>query len=181
MCTFDVSDRPAHSDCLPLANSIGVLFQIVDDYRNFDNYADMKGFCDDLSEGKFSFPIIQAFAADPSNPFLLSILKQKSKDHGLKAQARDYMTSVGAFDRTRRHIKSLESETVVMLEDIKVQTDQEGCEACVVLRSIRDSHSLRLSGNYIRALVLSRINWIISLRLLRLVRVADMLGHELTG
>jgi geranylgeranyl diphosphate synthase type 3 len=133
---MDKSDTPAHSDCLPLVDSIGVLFQIVDDYRNFDDYADTKGFCDDLSEGKFSFPVIQAFAADPSNPFLLSILKQKSKDHGLKVQARDYMASVGAFDRTRQHIKSLESRTFAILEKIKVQTDQQGCEACVALRSV---------------------------------------------
>jgi geranylgeranyl diphosphate synthase type 3 len=113
-----------------------VLFQIVDDYRNFDDYTDTKGFCDDLSEGKFSFPVIQAFAADPSNPFLLSILKQKSKDRGLKVQARDYMASVGAFDRTRRHIKSLESKTFAMLEEIKVQTDQEGSKSCAALRTV---------------------------------------------
>jgi geranylgeranyl diphosphate synthase type 3 len=67
------------ADCTPLVNSIGVLFQVMDTYRNFDNYADHKGFSDDLSESRFSFTIIQATAADPPNPFLLGILRQGRK------------------------------------------------------------------------------------------------------
>jgi hypothetical protein len=57
------------ADCTPLVNSIGVLFQVMDTYRNFDNYADHKGFS----------AIIQATAADPPKPFLLSILRQGRK------------------------------------------------------------------------------------------------------
>jgi hypothetical protein len=47
----------------------------MDNYRNFDNYADHKGSGDDLSESRFSFTIFQATAADPLNPFLLSVIK----------------------------------------------------------------------------------------------------------
>ena len=43
--------------------------------------------------------IIQATAADPLNPFLLSILRQKSKVHSFELRARDYMSRVGAFNR----------------------------------------------------------------------------------
>lgn len=46
------------------------------------------------------------------------------------------MVSVGPFDRTRGHIKSLESEAFAMLEGIKAQTDQEGREACIALRTV---------------------------------------------
>jgi geranylgeranyl diphosphate synthase type 3 len=77
----------------------------MDNYGNFDSYADHKGFCDDLSESGFSFTIIQATAADPLNPFLLSILRQKSNDHSLKLRARDYMLLVGAFDRARQYVE----------------------------------------------------------------------------
>ena len=49
-------------DLLPLADLIGLLFQIRDDYMNLQSskYADNKGFAEDLTEGKFSFPIIHA-------------------------------------------------------------------------------------------------------------------------
>lgn len=90
--------------CTQLINSIGVFFQVLDNHRNFNSYADHKGFCDDLSESRFCSTIIQATAADPLNPFLLSILRQKSKDHSLKLRARDYMLRIGAFDRARQCI-----------------------------------------------------------------------------
>lgn len=52
-------------DLLPLADLIGLLFQIRDDYMNLQSsqYADNKGFAEDLSEGKFSFPIIHSIRA----------------------------------------------------------------------------------------------------------------------
>lgn len=47
-------------DLLPLLDLIGLLFQIRDDYMNLDSdaYAQNKGFAEDLTEGKFSFPMI---------------------------------------------------------------------------------------------------------------------------
>ncbi len=49
-------------DFLPLADLIGLIFQIRDDYMNLQSkqYEDNKGFAEDLTEGKFSFPIIHA-------------------------------------------------------------------------------------------------------------------------
>lgn len=37
-----------------------------------DQYADRKGFCEDLTEGKFSFPIVHGVRADMSNRQILS-------------------------------------------------------------------------------------------------------------
>ncbi|EXX55352.1 farnesyltranstransferase [Rhizophagus irregularis DAOM 197198w] len=63
-------------DYVPLVNLIGIHFQIRDDYMNLqsDKYADNKGFCEDLTEGKFSFPIIHSIHSDPDNRQLISIL-----------------------------------------------------------------------------------------------------------
>lgn len=43
-----------------LIEKLGLFFQIRDDYANLclKEYADSKSFCEDLTEGKFSFPII---------------------------------------------------------------------------------------------------------------------------
>jgi hypothetical protein len=35
-------------------------------------YADNKGFAEDLTEGKFSFPVVHGVRADPSNRQILS-------------------------------------------------------------------------------------------------------------
>jgi geranylgeranyl diphosphate synthase type 3 len=63
-------------DYVPLVNLIGIHFQIRDDYMNLqsDKYADNKGFCEDLTEGKFSFPIIHSIHTDTNNRQLISIL-----------------------------------------------------------------------------------------------------------
>lgn len=37
-------------------------------------YKQNKGFCEDLTEGKFSFPIVHSIRADTSNQRLLSVL-----------------------------------------------------------------------------------------------------------
>ncbi|PWN37429.1 terpenoid synthase [Meira miltonrushii] len=48
-----------------LINLIGLQYQIRDDYMNLrsGDYTQNKGYCDDLSEGKFSFPLIHAITA----------------------------------------------------------------------------------------------------------------------
>lgn len=54
------SQQQQQPDLLPLLDLIGLLFQIRDDYMNLsaDSYAQNKGFAEDLTEGKFSFPMI---------------------------------------------------------------------------------------------------------------------------
>jgi len=41
-------------------------------------FMDNKGFCEDITEGKFSFPIIHAIRAMPHDHRILSILKQRT-------------------------------------------------------------------------------------------------------
>src|SRR6266852_1187611 len=76
-------------DCVPLVNLIGIIFQILDDYQNLSSpqYTDNKGLCEDLTEGKFSFPIIHSIRARPENMQLLNILKQKTEDEQVKRYA----------------------------------------------------------------------------------------------
>jgi geranylgeranyl diphosphate synthase type 3 len=63
-----------HRDYIPLVNLVGVYFQIRDDYMNLqsDEYSVHKGFAEDLTEGKFSFPVVHGIHADKSNRKILS-------------------------------------------------------------------------------------------------------------
>jgi geranylgeranyl pyrophosphate synthase len=62
------------SDYVPVVNLIGILFQIRDDYQNLQDtqYTNNKGLCEDITEGKFSFPIIHAILARPDDRQLIS-------------------------------------------------------------------------------------------------------------
>ncbi|KAI3333541.1 isoprenoid synthase domain-containing protein [Ustulina deusta] len=91
-------------DCVPLVNILGIIFQIQDDYRNLSSpkYEENKGFCEDLTEGKFSFLIIHSIRANPLNQQLLNILKQKTTDDTVKRYAVNYMESTGSFEYTSK-------------------------------------------------------------------------------
>lgn len=95
---------PEPIDCVPLVNLIGLIFQIRDDYINLSSveYSSNKGMCEDLTEGKFSFPILHSIRADPNNHQLINILKQKTSNVQIKEFAVRYMESTGSFEYTRQ-------------------------------------------------------------------------------
>ncbi|KAI9840603.1 MAG: geranylgeranyl pyrophosphate synthetase [Sclerophora amabilis] len=87
------------TDYVPLVNLIGLIFQIRDDYLNLSSttYTHNKGLCEDLTEGKFSFPIIHSIRSNPQDLQLLNILKQRSRDDEVKRYAVSYMDRTGSF------------------------------------------------------------------------------------
>jgi len=100
-------------DYVPLVNYIGLLFQIRDDYMNLHSsqYHDNKGFCEDLTEGKFSFPIIHSIRKDPTNLQLLNILKQRTEQEDVKKYAVTYMDEkTDSFAYTRTVLAELDVE-----------------------------------------------------------------------
>lgn len=85
-----------------------------------------KSFCEDITEGKFSYPIIHAITSDPNNrqlqsmymrgqwekgvnfvidkciPFVISdILKQRTEDITMKKYCLEYMRAKGSLEYTR--------------------------------------------------------------------------------
>lgn len=107
------SPRPDKGAYVPLVNIIGILFQIADDYQNLqsDAYKQNKGFCEDLTEGKFSFPIVHSIRSDTSNQRILNVLRQRPTDESLKIYAVSYMdTQTGSFEYTRRVLRKLEEQ-----------------------------------------------------------------------
>ncbi|KAI0009824.1 isoprenoid synthase domain-containing protein [Xylariaceae sp. FL0662B] len=98
------AESAAQMDCVPLVNLLGIVFQIQDDYKNLlsSEYSQNKGFCEDLTEGKFSFLIIHSIRSNPSNLQLLSILKQRTTEEEVKKYAVAYMDSTGSFEYTKK-------------------------------------------------------------------------------
>ena len=107
-------------DCVPLVNTIGLLFQILDDYKNLSDttYTANKGLCEDLTEGKFSFPVIHSIRSDPSNLVLINILKQKTLDDEVKRYAMSYMEQTGSFAYTRRVLGTLTTKALALVQEL---------------------------------------------------------------
>ncbi|KAK8876911.1 isoprenoid synthase domain-containing protein [Apiospora arundinis] len=112
----------SNKDCdfVPFVNVLGILFQIRDDYLNLqsDLYTKNKGFGEDLTEGKFSFPIIHSIRADPASITLTSILKQRTEDEDVKRYAISYIESTGSFEHCRRKIDELVGEARMCVKDM---------------------------------------------------------------
>lgn len=104
-------------DILPLTNLVGLIFQIRDDYNNLcsDQMTAAKGFCEDLTEGKFSLPVIHSIRSSSTyNNELLNILKMQTMDPGLKKHALWYMrTQTKSLDYTREMLQDLHKQAHV--------------------------------------------------------------------
>ena len=114
-------------DCVPLVNTIGLLFQILDDYKNLSSttYTINKGLAEDLTEGKFSFPIIHAIRASPSQALvLINILKQRTSDLEVKKYTINYLEQAGSFEYTRKVLREL-TERALDLIDSMDRTDDD--------------------------------------------------------
>ncbi|KAL8639356.1 MAG: hypothetical protein Q9228_003600 [Teloschistes exilis] len=106
------------TDYIPLVNLVGLYFQISDDYLNLNSatYTTNKGLCEDLTEGKFSFPVIHAIRQEPGNHQLLNILKMKTKDEEVKKYAVNYMEKRGSFEYCRVRLRELKAKAEEMIE-----------------------------------------------------------------
>jgi len=133
-------------DCTPLVSTVGILFQILDDHLNLSptsGYSDLKGLCEDLTEGKFSFPVIHAIHADPSNMILLNILKQKTDAEEVKRYAVKYMEQKGSFEYSKNVINELREKSQALVSDLERELGDEGKEGAEALRVVLSRLVLR--------------------------------------
>ncbi|ESK88368.1 geranylgeranyl diphosphate synthase [Moniliophthora roreri MCA 2997] len=100
-------------DYVPLVNLIGVYFQIRDDLMNLSSadYATNKGFAEDLTEGKFSFPIVHGIRKDTDNRQILNVLQKRPSSPTLKLHTVNYLRdSTQSFQYTLGVLVNLESQ-----------------------------------------------------------------------
>lgn len=101
-------------DFIPLVNDLGLFYQIRDDYINLqsDKYMENKSFCEDLTEGKFSFPIIHSILANRKDSRLLSILRRRPDDIETKKHAVEYMKTTGSFEYTLKVLAEIKTSII---------------------------------------------------------------------
>ncbi|KAI0644914.1 terpenoid synthase [Trametes meyenii] len=104
-------------DYVPLVNLFGVYFQIRDDYMNLqsDQYTENKGFAEDLTEGKFSFPIVHGVRADTTNRQILNVLQKRPTTPTLKKHTISYL---------KEHTKSFDY-TIGVMDNLETQIREE--------------------------------------------------------
>ncbi|XP_015117612.1 geranylgeranyl pyrophosphate synthase [Diachasma alloeum] len=110
---LDACLKQVFSDCKKdfstLSELLGVYFQIRDDYCSLcmQEYHDKKSYCEDFTEGKFSFPIIYAIQSKPEGKEIMNILSQRTKDPKVKKNGITLLEKCGAFAYTRTTLEEL--------------------------------------------------------------------------
>lgn len=128
-------------DLVPLVNTIGLLFQIRDDYMNLcdERLAQNKGFCEDLTEGKFSFPIIHAVQTGEAtgDRRILHILRQRPTSTETKQYAVRHMASeTRSFAYTRAVLASLQDQAQDEIARIERESGRENAALHAIVRAL---------------------------------------------
>ncbi|XP_073839388.1 geranylgeranyl pyrophosphate synthase quemao isoform X2 [Musca autumnalis] len=99
-------------DFSKLTAILGLYFQIRDDYCNLSlkEYSENKSFAEDLTEGKFGFPVIHAVQTQKHDKQVLHILRQRTHDVEVKKYCITLLEKLGSFRYTRNVLESLDEE-----------------------------------------------------------------------
>ncbi|XP_023173219.1 geranylgeranyl pyrophosphate synthase isoform X2 [Drosophila hydei] len=99
-------------DFTKLTAILGLYFQIRDDYCNLSlkEYTENKSFAEDLTEGKFGFPVIHAVRTQKQDKQVLHILRQRTHDIEVKKYCISLLEKLGSFQYTRKVLETLDAE-----------------------------------------------------------------------
>jgi geranylgeranyl diphosphate synthase, type III len=100
---------------LDLIDLLGSFFQIRDDVANLILYAKDKGMCDDIAEGKFSYPVILCVSRqDEISSRLLNILQDKSKrtSERAKRDALECIIQSGALESSLQELRRIRKDVL---------------------------------------------------------------------
>uniref|UniRef100_A0A1L8DZQ0 Putative geranylgeranyl pyrophosphate synthase/polyprenyl synthetase n=1 Tax=Nyssomyia neivai TaxID=330878 RepID=A0A1L8DZQ0_9DIPT len=116
------------TDYTKLTALLGLYFQIRDDYCNLmsQDYTDNKSYCEDLTEGKFSFPIIHAINNEGQDRQVFQILRQRTTNNEVKRYCVSIMEKLGSFSYTRSVLESLDREARIEIKQLGSNPIMEG-------------------------------------------------------
>ena len=122
-------------DFNPLTQMVGRFFQVRDDYMNLQGkeYSEQKGFCEDIDEGKFSFPIVHLLEENPKyENLILGIFRQRQVAGAIplalesKIQILECLERTGTFEATWQLLQDFEQrieKEIEVLESLSRETN----------------------------------------------------------
>ncbi|KRT83802.1 hypothetical protein AMK59_3629 [Oryctes borbonicus] len=115
------------SDFSKLTSILGLFFQIRDDYLNLcsEDYHQNKSYCEDLTEGKFSFPLIHAIRSHPHDHQIIQILRQRTTKPELKKHCLSLLTKFGSFEYTLKKMQQLRKEAFAEVKKLGDNAEME--------------------------------------------------------
>lgn len=125
-------DKWPMSEFLELSKILGRWYQIRDDYQNLqdDQYSAQKGFCEDLDEGKPSYPLAVCCSKDPAaQRIIMGIFREKQAGAPLglhvKMQILDLFRRTGTLEHTWEALQELQSKAEVAILDLELALGEE--------------------------------------------------------
>ncbi|KAG2012394.1 hypothetical protein GB937_007224 [Aspergillus fischeri] len=122
-----------------LITLIGRYYQIRDDYQNLasDEYTAKKGFCDDLDEGKFSFPVLHLLEHSPKSDELFKIIygedRKAQLSHADKLRILAEMKEVGSLAYTLEVLEKLFTTMLETLDRVEEKMGKNKPLRCLML------------------------------------------------
>jgi len=109
-----------NTNYVELTSLLGLYFQVRDDYANLcmEDYATNKSFAEDLTEGKFSFPIVHAIKNNPEDRQIMNILRQRTTDNEVKKYCVSLLEKTGSFKYTLDVLEELDSKVRSEIEKL---------------------------------------------------------------
>lgn len=132
---------------------LGRFYQVRDDYQNLRDatYTKQKGFCEDLDEGKFSYPIIACCESDSTaRDIILGIFRRHAIEGGsLSKETKTYILGLikgsGAFQMTWELLQNLKKETQEALLDLEEFTGTHNPALRLILAKLGNIESVECS------------------------------------
>jgi len=114
-----------------LVTFVGVYFQIRDDYQNLNSaeYSDQKGFCEDLDEGKLSFPLIHCLNSNSTNSQVREILQSRKDAGNLSKESKllvlHELERSGSMNYTSAKLEHLQEQIKTITARAEEETDRK--------------------------------------------------------
>ncbi|RHZ64434.1 polyprenyl synthetase family protein [Aspergillus thermomutatus] len=134
-----LSSTEVDPDMEHLISLIGRYYQIRDDYQNLasDEYTAKKGFCDDLEEGKFSFPVIHLLQHSPKADELFKIIYGEGEEahisHADKLRILAEMKECGSLTYTLEVLEKLFTSMLETLDRVEEKMGKNKPLRCLML------------------------------------------------
>lgn len=123
-----------NKDFSSLITTLGLYFQIRDDYCNLYSSDYCNGFSEDLCEGKFSLAIIHALQTKSEDQKILKILKQRSNNTEVRERCIKLLEECGSLKYTRDILEQLNAK-------IRAEIDLLGSNP-ILMKILEDAEQL---------------------------------------